>query len=166
MRNSAVINKLTLNVLLLTILSSYQLYAAPVIDFGSIQRDIAGGIQRDIENLNTPNLPPAQQATPAEIVIPKSEASISVKVTAFQFLGATLLEDALLQAEVQPYIGQSLDYDGLNKVTQKISQHRSVNYILQFNYFALQQIICLKSHLILKYVFLKCDLFCLFLFLD
>ena len=122
MRNSAVINKLTLSVLLLTILSSSQLYAAPVIDFGSIQRDIAGGIQRDIENLNTPNLPPAQQATPAEIVIPKSEASISVKVTAFQFLGATLLADALLQAEVQPYIGQTLDYDGLNKVTQKISQ--------------------------------------------
>ena len=40
-------------------------------------------------------------------------------MTSFQFVGATLLADALLQAEVQSYIGQTLDYAGLNNVTQK-----------------------------------------------
>lgn len=114
MKNITKFNKLTLSTLLLTILSSTHLYAAAVIDSGSIQRDI--------ENLNTPNLPPVPQPAPAESAIPKSDNSISVKVTAFQFVGATLLEDAVLQAEVQSYIGQTLDYDGLNKVTQKISQ--------------------------------------------
>ncbi len=114
MKNTIRFNKLTLSALLLAILSSSHLYAAAVIDSGSIQRDI--------ENLNTPNLPPVPQPAPAESAIPKSDTSISVKVTAFQFVGATLLADALLQAEVQPYIGQTLDYDGLNKVTQKISQ--------------------------------------------
>ena len=114
MKNSAKLNKLTLSALLLTTLSSSHLYAAAVIDSGSIQRDI--------ENLNTPNLPPVPPPAPAESAIPKSDSSISVKVTAFQFVGATLLADALLQAEVQSYIGQTLDYAGLNKVTQKISQ--------------------------------------------
>ncbi len=108
------LNKLTLSTLLLTIASSSHLYAAAVIDSGSIQRDI--------ENLNTPNLPPVPQPAPAEPTIPKSDSNISVKVTAFQFVGATLLADALLQAEVQSYIGQTLDYDGLNKITLKISQ--------------------------------------------
>lgn len=87
------LNKLTLSTLLLTIASSSHLYAAAVIDSGSIQRDI--------ENLNTPNLPPVPQPAPAEPTIPKSDSNISVKVTAFQFVGATLLADALLQAEVQ-----------------------------------------------------------------
>ena len=114
MKNSTKLNKLTLSALLLTTLSSSHLYAAAVIDSGSIQRDI--------ENLNTPNLPPVPPPAPAESAIPKSDSSISVKVTAFQFVGATLLADALLQAEVQSYIGQTLDYAGLNKVTQKISQ--------------------------------------------
>jgi len=114
MKNSTKLNKLTLSALLLTTLSSSHLYAAAVIDSGSIQRDI--------ENLNTPNLPPVPPPAPAESAIPKSDSIISVKVTAFQFVGATLLADALLQAEVQSYIGQTLDYAGLNKVTQKISQ--------------------------------------------
>ncbi len=114
MKNSTKLNKLTLGALLLTTLSTSHLYAAAVIDSGSIQRDI--------ENLNTPNLPPVPQPAPTDSVIPKSDSTISVKVTAFQFVGATLLSDALLQAEVQSFIGQTLDYDGLNKVTQKISQ--------------------------------------------
>ncbi len=105
------LNKLTLSALLLTTLNATHLYAAD-----------AGSIQRDIENLNSPNLPPVPQAAPAEPAIPKSDSNISVKITAFQFVGANLINDALLQAEVQSYIGQTLDYDGLNTVTQKISQ--------------------------------------------
>ena len=114
MKNTSELHKLSLSVLLLTTLNSSYLYAAPVIDSGSIQRDI--------ENLNTPNLPPAVPPSEPEQAIPKSENSISVKVTAFQFVGAKLLADAVLQAEVESYIGQTLDYDGLSKVTQKISQ--------------------------------------------
>ncbi len=114
MKNISKLNPFTLSILFLTSFNSSYLYAAAVIDSGSIQRDI--------ENLNSPNLPPVPQPIPTEQAIPKAEGNIAVKVTAFQFVGATLLTDALLQAEVQPYIGQTLDYDGLNKVTLKISQ--------------------------------------------
>ena len=51
---------------------------------------------------------------------PQSEVAVTIK--AFQFVGATLLNDATLQAEVQNYIGQTLDYYGLNLVTKKISE--------------------------------------------
>ena len=64
MKNTSKFNKLSLNILLLAGLNSNYLYAAPVIDSGSIQRDI--------ENLNTPNLPPVPAPAPAEQAIPKS----------------------------------------------------------------------------------------------
>jgi hemolysin activation/secretion protein len=89
-------------------------YAAPPVD--------AGSIQRDIEKLNTPNQPPAALPREQEQTAPSQENNVSVKVSAFQFVGAKLLPEALLQAEVASYVGQTLDYDGLNKVTKKISE--------------------------------------------
>ena len=88
--------------------------AAPPVD--------AGSIQRDIERLNKPNLPPTTQPKDTENIDSASGNSAAIKVSAFQFVGATLLSEALLQAEVQSYIGQTLDYNGLNKVTKKISE--------------------------------------------
>lgn len=107
-------NPTLLSALFLAILQTNQLYAAPEIDSGTIQRDI--------RNLNTPNLPPpAQSADPVQSV-PKSDTTISVKVTSFQFVGAHLLTDDVLQAEVQSYIGQTLDYDALTQVAQRVSR--------------------------------------------
>lgn len=112
--NKLPVSPFILSGLLFTIFQTNYLYAAPNIDSGSIQRDI--------ENLNTPNLPPPTQPAEPTQATPKSDNAISVKVTSFQFVGATLLPDSLLQAEVQSYIGQTLDYDGLTKVTQRISE--------------------------------------------
>ena len=82
----------------------------------------AGSIQRDIEKLNTPNQPPASPPLEQEKTAPTQENNISVKVTAFQFVGAKLLPEALLQAEVASYIGQTLDCNDLGQVTKKISE--------------------------------------------
>ena len=51
-----------------------------------------------------------------------TQSDVAVTIKAFQFVGATLLNEATLQAEVQNYIGQTLDYNGLNLVTKKISE--------------------------------------------
>lgn len=88
--------------------------AAPPVD--------AGSIQRDIERLNKPNLPPATQPKDTEKIDSSVSNNVAIKVSAFQFVGASLLPDALLQAEVASYIGQTLDYNALNKVTKKISE--------------------------------------------
>ncbi len=101
-------------IVLLVIFSVNQVYAAPPVN--------ADSIQRNIEQLNTPNIPPARLPAEQEPVAPASENNISVKVTAFQFVGATLLAEPLLQAEVASFIGQTLDYNGLSQVTGKISQ--------------------------------------------
>lgn len=115
MKNKSLsIKPLFLNALVLSVLQANHLYAAPVIDSGTIQRDI--------KNLNNPNLPPPAPTMDPIQNTPKSDTAISVKVTSFQFVGASLLPDNVLQAEVQSYIGQTLDYDALNKVTQRISQ--------------------------------------------
>jgi hemolysin activation/secretion protein len=82
----------------------------------------AGSIQRDIEKLNTPNLPPTAPAAPQDKSTPAPQNNITVQVKSFQFVGASLLPEALLQAEVQPFIGKTLDYNGLNLVTKKISE--------------------------------------------
>ena len=89
-------------------------HAAPPVD--------AGSIQRDIEKLNTPNLPPTAPAVPQDEAAPASKSDIAVTVKSFQFVGANLLPQALLQAEVASFIGQTLDYNGLNLVTKKISE--------------------------------------------
>lgn len=91
-----------------------QAYAAPDVD--------AGSIQRDIEKLNSPNQPPAPPPREQEQTAPTPQNNVSVKVSSFQFIGAKLLPEALLQAEVASYIGQTLDYNGLAKVTKKISE--------------------------------------------
>ena len=96
------------------IFSINQAYAASPVD--------AGSIQRDIQKLNTPNQPPVAPPREQEPTAPTIDNSVSVKVTAFQFVGATLLPEALLQAEVASYIGQTLDYNGLAQVTKKISE--------------------------------------------
>ena len=88
--------------------------AAPPVD--------AGSIQRDIEKLNSPNLPPVAPALPKDEAVPAQQGDVVITVKAFQFVGANLLPEALLQAEVQSYIGQTLDYNGLNLVTKKISE--------------------------------------------
>ncbi len=111
MKNKSLsIKPLLLNALVLSVLQANHLYAAPVIDSGTIQRDI--------KNLNNPNLPPPAPTIDPIQNTPKSDTAISVKVTSFQFVGASLLPDNVLQAEVQSYIGQTLDYDALSKVTQ------------------------------------------------
>lgn len=94
--------------------SSNLSYAAPPVD--------AGSIQRDIEKLNTPNVPPAPPPRELEQTAPSLQNNVVVKVSSFQFIGATLLPEALLQAEVASYIGQTLDYNGLAQVTKKISE--------------------------------------------
>ena len=88
--------------------------AAPSVD--------AGSIQRDLERLNKPNLPPTTQPKDTENVDSATGNSVAIKVSGFQFVGATLLPESLLQAEVQSYIGQTLDYNGLNQVTKKIRE--------------------------------------------
>ncbi|MES2637456.1 MAG: ShlB/FhaC/HecB family hemolysin secretion/activation protein [Pseudomonadota bacterium] len=112
-RNLPSFNSFVLSALILALQANH-LHAAPTIDSGSIQRDI--------ENLNTPNLPPPAKSEEPQQATPKSDTAISVKVTGFQFVGAKLLPDSVLQAEVQSYIGLTLDYNGLTKVTQRISQ--------------------------------------------
>jgi hemolysin activation/secretion protein len=82
----------------------------------------AGSIQRDIEKLNTPNLPPVVPAKSSDDAVPAQQSDVAVTIKTFQFIGAKLLPEALLQAEVASYIGQTLDYNGLNLVTKKISE--------------------------------------------
>lgn len=111
MRN---INKQLIFLVLFTSFSTNQAHAAPPVD--------AGSIQRDIEKLNRPNVPPPAIPREQEKVLPAADNSVSVKVSAFQFVGNKLLKQSLLQAEVQNYIGKTLDYNGLTQVTKKISQ--------------------------------------------
>ncbi len=82
----------------------------------------AGSIQRNIEQINKPNLPPVAPAREQNQATPSIENTVSVKVTAFDFVGESILPEALLQAEVQSFVGQTLDYGGLDKVTKKISE--------------------------------------------
>ena len=88
--------------------------AAPPVD--------AGSIQRDIERLNTPNQAPKTPAPAQEETIAAPQSDVAVTIKTFQFVGASLLPESLLQAEVVSYIGQTLDYNGLNLVTKKISE--------------------------------------------
>lgn len=99
---------------LLAIASLNQANAAPAVD--------AGSTQRDIEKLNNQNQPPAVPPREQEQTAPAPQNNVAVKVSAFQFVGAQLLPEALLQAEVARYIGQTLDYNALNQVTKKISE--------------------------------------------
>lgn len=101
-------------IVVLAIFSINQAYAAPPVD--------AGTIQRDIEKLNNPNQPPATPPREQEQAVPSPQNDVSVKVSSFQFIGAKLLPEALLQAEVAGYIGQTLDYNGLSQVTKIISE--------------------------------------------
>ena len=89
-------------------------HAAPPVD--------AGSVQRDIEKLNSPNLPPAVPAQSQDEALSATQSDVAVTIKAFQFVGATLLNEATLQAEVQNFVGQTLDYSGLNQVTKKISE--------------------------------------------
>ena len=89
-------------------------HAAPPVD--------AGSIQRDIERLNKPNQAPKTPSPPQEETALAPQGDVTVMVKAFQFVGANLLPEATLQAEVQSFIGQTLDYNGLNLVTKKISE--------------------------------------------
>lgn len=82
----------------------------------------AGSIQRDIERLNNPNQAPKPPAPAQDETSPAPQGDVTVTVKAFQFVGAKLLPEALLQAELANYIGQTLDYNGLNQVTKKISE--------------------------------------------
>ncbi len=91
-----------------------QVYAAPAVN--------AGSIQRDIEQLNSPNQPPAMPPREQEQTAPTQDNKVNVKIFAFQFVGASLLPEVLLQAEVQGFIGQTLDYNGLQKATKKVSE--------------------------------------------
>ena len=88
--------------------------AAPPVD--------AGSIQRDIERLNTPNQAPKTSAPAQEETVAAPQSDVAVTIKTFQFVGASLLPESLLQAEVASYIGQTLDYNGLNLVTKKISE--------------------------------------------
>jgi hemolysin activation/secretion protein len=109
----SIINSLKF-LLLWLLLGINQAQAAPPVD--------AGGIQRDIEQLNSPNLPPKAPPREQEQVAPVIDTSIRVKVTAFDFVGENILPESALQAEVQGFIGQTFDYNGLTKVTKKISE--------------------------------------------
>lgn len=82
----------------------------------------AGSIQRDIERLNNPNQAPKPPAPAQDEASPVPPGDVAVMVKAFQFIGANLLPEAVLQAEVQNFIGQTLDYNGLSQVTKKISE--------------------------------------------
>ena len=90
----------------------------------------AGTIQRDIERLNSPNTPPPRPVQPSLEVTPTEQSDVKVQVKSFQFIGANLLPEAALQAEVQGFIGQTLDYNQLNLVTKKISElYRSAGWL-------------------------------------
>lgn len=99
---------------LCVLLGSNQAYAAPPSG--------AGSIQRDIEKLNNPNLAPVPPKNELDEIVPSPQNDVTVNVKSFQFLGAQLLPEATLQAEVQQYIGQTLDYNGLIQITKKISE--------------------------------------------
>ncbi|MGB2831755.1 MAG: ShlB/FhaC/HecB family hemolysin secretion/activation protein [Methylotenera sp.] len=101
-------------VVLLVILSVQTTYAAPAVD--------AGSIQRDIQQLNRSNQPTAVPPIETENTNATSSGEVKVLVTAFHFVGAHLLSQAELKAEMRPFLNQTLDYNDLNKATKAISQ--------------------------------------------
>ena len=82
----------------------------------------AGQIQRDIERLNTPILPPKVSPEISPSAAPHVQSDISVKVSAFKLIGAQTISDQTLQANIQRYIGQTLSFVELNRVTQVLSE--------------------------------------------
>ena len=89
-------------VVLLVILSVQTTYAAPAVD--------AGSIQRDIQQLNRSNQPTAVPPIETENTNATSSGEVKVLVTAFHFVGAHLLSQAELKAEMRPFLNQTLDY--------------------------------------------------------
>ena len=75
-------------------------FAATLISQIAVAAD-AGGIQRDIENLNNPKLPPPVPPKEQESTEPNGNNNVAVTVTAFKITGATYFSDAELQGTWQ-----------------------------------------------------------------
>ena len=101
-------------------------FAATLISQIAVAAD-AGGIQRDIENLNNPKLSPPVPPKEQETTEPNGNNNVAVTVTTFKITGATYFSDAELQAHVANYIGKTLDLSALNQVTKSISQFYQAN---------------------------------------
>jgi len=84
----------------------------------------AGSIQREVER-QTPSVSPPGSSTvitPPEKNVPSSKgASYRVTVKQFVIQGATLIDEASLQAEISSLVGKSLTIDGLNEVADRIT---------------------------------------------
>ncbi len=91
------------------------LKAGPVLD--------SGRIQRDIENLNNPRLPPEPPSREAEPAPPAAQGTSVVKVAAFKIVGANRFSEKELQRQIKSYVGKTLDFDGLTQAAQTLSRY-------------------------------------------
>ena len=107
------------------------------------QRPDAGTIieqQRErmgVPAAQAPVLPKAQDNRPAMSASP----TLKVTVTAFRITGNTAISQADLLAAVQPSVGKTLDFDGLNEAANAVQRlYRGRGYFLAVAYLPQQQI--------------------------
>jgi len=73
--------------------------------------------------------------------MPAQQAAVSVKVNGFTLSGNAAIDDALLQAELQEFIGRELDFNGLRRAASKITNlYRERGYIVARAYLPAQEI--------------------------
>ncbi len=82
----------------------------------------AGALRQQIEQQREMPLPPAARPAPAAPAAEaKSPQGATVKVRAFRFVGHNLISVERLQAAVSPFLGQSLDFEGLQRTTDAVA---------------------------------------------
>lgn len=92
----------------------------------------AGGIQKQIEQKFAPDLPQVRRERVQPELLQPQPGAVTVTVTKFKFEGNSRLTTAQLEAVVKPYVGQRLDFQGLQSVADLVAQaYRESGWIVR-----------------------------------
>lgn len=92
----------------------------------------AGGIQKQIEQRFMPEMPQVRrERAPLELLQPQAGA-VTVEIKKLKFEGNTRLTTEQLEAVIKPYLGQRLDFQGLQSIADLVAQaYRESGWIVR-----------------------------------
>ena len=92
----------------------------------------AGSLRQQIEQSRSPTLPSARPERPSPPPALQPSSGITVKVSAFRLAGNALLSSEHLAPALAPFVGQSLDFSGLQRATDAVAAaYREAGWIVR-----------------------------------
>ena len=95
--------------------------AVPMTGFAQAGPD-AGALRQQIEQGRNAAIPEVSAPLASPTKPPAAQGGASVKVERFAIQGNTLLSESSLQALLRPYVGQSLDFAGLQAASDAVAE--------------------------------------------